>query len=620
MNKIFKKNTIFRILFFVLGDVVLISASVWLAFLIRFEGVISSHYFSNIKGIIILLLLITIPVFYFFKLYYFSWAYVSTEELISLVKATALSFLIIIAIFFVFRDKAFFSGFPRSTIFISYFLIFLLCGGFRLGKRIYLQSFLFKKQGKEKMLIVGAGDAGEQILRNILSFNSSSYLPIGFVDDDLLKQRTLIHGLKVLGRIRDIPKIVKENGAEGLIIALPSVDSRIIYQAIEKGREAKLRKIKIVPPIEEIMSGKVSIGQLREVEMNDLLGRGQIFLNQKSIESFIKNKTILVTGAAGSIGSELCRQIAKFKPLLLIVLDQDETGVFNISRELKNSYSELNKISLVADIRDKEKIIKIFEEFKPKVVFHAAAYKHVPLMEEQPDEAVKNNIFGTEALAEAAIESQVDKFVLISTDKAVNPTSVMGMTKRAAEMICQIYNQKNSTKFISVRFGNVLNSRGSAIPVFREKIKRREPIEITHPEMKRFFMVTSEACLLVMQAGAMGQGGEVFVLDMGNAVKIIDLAKEMIRLSGLEPDKDIPIVFTEPRPGEKLFEEILTAEEGTVATQNQKIFMAKLSEVDKNELAYKLEKLEKEVKEGKKEKISQSLKEIITPYSPNDIV
>jgi FlaA1/EpsC-like NDP-sugar epimerase len=305
---------------------------------------------------------------------------------------------------------------------------------------------------------------------------------------------------------------------------------------------------------------------------------------------------------------------------LLLILDQDETGIFNISRELKESFPELNKVALVADITDEDKIAKVFEEFQPKIVFHAAAYKHVPLMEKYSDEAVKNNVFGTEIVAGVAIKNRAEKFIFISTDKAVNPCSVMGATKRLGEMICQAFNQENSTKFISVRFGNVLDSRGSVIPIFRGKIKKREPIEVTHPEMKRYFMVTSEACLLVMQAGTMGQGGEVFVLDMGSPIKIIDLAREMIRLSGLEPDKDIPIVFTEPRPGEKLFEEILTAEEGTIATQNQKIFKAKLSKVDGKELGRKLKSLGKVVKKDNKEEIKEALKEIVPSYKPNVIL
>ncbi|HXK32153.1 MAG TPA: polysaccharide biosynthesis protein, partial [Candidatus Paceibacterota bacterium] len=303
-------------------------------------------------------------------------------------------------------------------------------------------------------------------------------------------------------------------------------------------------------------------------------------------------------------------QIARFRPLSLIILDQDETGIFNIFEELKDSFPRLNKSALIADVRDKEKIEHIFQEFQPDIVFHAAAYKHVPLMEDNPDEAVKNNVFGTRIVAEASIKNGAEKFIFISTDKAVNPSSVMGATKKMGEMICQTLNQRNSTKFISVRFGNVLDSRGSVIPIFREKIKKREPIEVTHSDMTRFFMTTPEACLLVMRAGAMGQGGEVFVLDMGDAVKIVDLAKKMIQLSGLKPDVDIPIVFTKPRPGEKLFEEILTAEEGTAATQNQKIFMVKLSATDKERMDSKLSELKKAAESGDKQTIIKILKEI----------
>ena len=601
--------------FFLITDGVFIALSVLLAFAVRFEGNIPVQYFLNIQGITILCFLITLPIFYFLKLYYFSWRYVSTEELVSLIKGTVLSFLILTAAFFILKEQPIFSGFPRSTLFITYFFIFVLCGGLRFSKRIYLQIFSGKAKEKgERTLIVGAGDAGEQILRSILNSKFSSYLPIGFVDDNLAKQGTLIHGLKVLGRIKNIPQIVKENEIESLIVAIPSVDSEIIYQAVEKGREAGLRKIKTVPGIEDIINDKIFLGQLRQVEMESLLGREALSLDKKLIKEFIENKTILVTGAAGSIGSELCRQIIKFNPSLLIVLDQDETGIFNISEELKNNFSKKEIKSFVADIKDKEKINRIFKEFSPEVVFHAAAYKHVPLMEQSPDVAVQNNIFGTKIVAQAAVQNKAEKLIFISTDKAVNPSSVMGATKRAGEMICQSLNEENGTKFISVRFGNVLDSRGSVIPIFREKIKKREAIEVTHPEMKRFFMVTSEACLLVMQAGAMGQGKEVFVLDMGSPVKIIDLAKEMIRLSGLEPDKDIPIVFTEPRPGEKLFEEILSAEEGTFATKHQRIFMAKLSESNLEKLEIALGKLKELSRQGNEKEIINVLKDIIPAY------
>ena len=617
-EKILQRTSKTRIVFFIVSDIIFISFSVWLAFLLRFEGNIPEQYFAGIiPGMIILALIFCLPIFYFFKLYSFSWAYVSTQELVSLFKATTLSFLLSGAALLIFRDFPQFVGFPRSTLFISYFLIFLFCGGVRFSKRIYLQSFQKGlKEEKARTLIVGAGDAGEQILRSILSSPKNSYFPIGFADDNKSKQGSLIHGIKVLGKINEIPEIVKEHQIEEMIIALPSAGSKAVREAVEMGRKAGLKKVKIIPSITELINGEVSIGKIKEVEIEDLLGREPVSLDTRAIENFIQNKVVLITGAAGSIGSELCRQVAKFRPSQLLLLDQDETGIFNISEELGDRFPKL--VPLIANIQDEEKIEQIFSHYHPNVIFHAAAYKHVPLMEVHPDEAVKNNVFGTEIVAKAAIRQGVEKFIFVSTDKSVNPTSIMGATKRVGEMICQALNQKNFTKFISVRFGNVLDSRGSVIPIFREQIKKGGPVEVTHPEMKRYFMVTSEACLLVMQAGAMGRGGEVFVLDMGEPIKILDLAKEMIRLSGFEPDKDIPIVFTGVRPGEKLFEEILTAEEGTLATQNQKIFMAKLSEVNENKLNQGLESLREAVKKSNRKEIVNILKQLIPSYQPND--
>ena len=631
---LFEKRSLARLIFFLIADAALIIFSVFLAFIVRFEGYVPHQYLLNIEGIILLSLLITLPLFYSLKLYYFTWAYVSAEELISLMKATGLSFLLLTAVFLVLRDHPVFTGFPRSTLFITYFFIFILCGGIRFAKRIYLKTFQKRAtEEKERTLIVGAGDAGEQILRNILSSRISPYFTVGFIDDNPAKQGVLIHGVRVLGKIEDIPRLAKEEKIEELIIALPSAGSQAIREAAGKGREAGIKKIKILPPIDEVINGKVKvgIGVLQEVEMEDLLGREPVVPDQKLIENFIQGKKVLVTGAAGSIGSELCRQIVRFKPSMLLLLDQDETGVFNISEELKYKFldtravakgekedlSSLTIKSFIADIRDKEKIEQIFKNTLPNIVFHAAAYKHVPLMEEHPDEAVKNNIFGTKIIAEDALKSEVEKFIFISTDKAVNPTSVMGASKRIGEMICQNLNQKNNTKFISVRFGNVADSRGSVIPIFKEKIKKRETIEITHPDMERYFMTIPEACLLVLQAGAMGQGGEVFVLDMGDPVKIFDLAIELVKLSGLRPDIDIPIVYTEPRPGEKFFEEILTAEEGTIATQNEKIFKAKLSDVNENKLNSGLGALKTAID---KEAIIKVLKELIPTYKPNNQV
>lgn len=607
----------FKVFLFMLLDALLIATSIYLAFLLRFEGSIPSQHFLNLQGMIFLALFFSLPIFYFLRLYSFSWSYVSADELISLIQAAFLSFLFLTTSIFILRDQPIFFGFPRSTIFISYFLIIFFSGAIRFSKRIYLQ--IFQKSGgkeKENTLIVGAGDAGEQILRSIFSFKFGPYLPVGFVDDNPNKKGILIHGLKVLGKIENIPSIVKERNIECLIIALPSAGKDAIRAAAEKGREAGLKKIKILPSINEIMSGavKIGIGALREIEMEDLLGREAVSLDQKSIESFIEKKKIMVTGGAGSIGSELCRQIARFKPAILLIIDQDETAIFNISEDLREHFAQVRIAPMIADIQDRQKMSQIFKEFGPDIVFHAAAYKHVPLMEDHPDEAIKNNVLGTKTVAELSLENHADRFVFISTDKAVNPKSIMGASKRIGEMICQSLNKKNSTKFISVRFGNVLNSQGSVIPIFKEQIKNGGPVKVTHPEMTRYFMVTSEACLLVMQAAVMGQGGEVFVLDMGKPVKIKDLAKELIKLSGLEPDKDIAIVYTNPRPGEKIFEEILTAEEGTIATANKKIFIAKLSEADEQKLNSGLEKLFVLAHNRDKINIIKTLKELIPTY------
>lgn len=598
------------------ADIFFAAFSIWLAFLLRFDGNIPQQYFPFIYRMIFLAAVFVAPVFYFHNLYSFSWAYVSASEAFAVFRATTISFLFLSVAVFISYYFPKFVNFPRSTIFISYILTLFFTASLRLSKRIYLSYFQFGVKSKaqsssKRALIVGAGDAGEQILRSILSSRDSPYYPVGFVDDNPIKKGISIHGVRVLGKIEDIPAIAQKGKIKNLIIALPSVRGKKIREAVELGKKAGIWKIKIAPPVSEIIQGRVSFKNLKTVEVEDLLSRERVSLDEKEIEKFIKGKKILVTGAAGSIGSELSRQVSKFFPSVLFLLDQDETGIFNISEELKKDFPSIKIISFIADIADKKKIRSIFQEKLPEIVFHAAAYKHVPLMEENPDEAVKNNILGTKILAETAVDCGAEKFIFISTDKAVNPTSVMGKTKRAGEMVCSALNKKRKTKFVSVRFGNVLNSRGSVIPIFREQIKKGGPVEVTHPEMKRYFMLTSEACLLVLQSGAMGEGGEVFVLDMGKPVKIVDLAREMIKLSGFVPDKDIAIVFTGIRPGEKLFEEILTAEEGTAATKNKQIFKARLSEIQSEKLEESMVKLEKAVFEEDKETVVVALKEMI---------
>ncbi|MFA5878140.1 MAG: nucleoside-diphosphate sugar epimerase/dehydratase [Candidatus Staskawiczbacteria bacterium] len=612
MKSLFKRTKNKRLGFFITADIIFVAASVWLAFLARFDGQIPDQYGVFILEIIFVAVIIVIPVFYFHKLYAFSWSYVGTSELISLLRAVTVSFAFLVIAMYALKYFTFFNNFPRSVFFISYLLVFILCGGLRFSKRVYSHFSRYNFVGsKERTLIIGAGDAGEQILRSIISSKNSNYFPVGFADDNPIKKGVLIHGLKVLGKTSDVPRLVKDYRLDGIIIAMPSAGRKLIKNAVEISRRAGIKKIRIIPPMSEVITGVFSTGILKDIDSGDLLGRDAIDLNTGQIEDFIKGKVILITGAAGSIGSELSRQVARFHPSTLLLLDQDETGIFNICEEVQNKFSNFRIIPIVGDVIDQEKINKIFVELKPDVVFHAAAYKHVPLMEKHPDEAIKNNVFGTENVALAAINNSTEKFVFISTDKAVNPVSVMGATKRVGEMICQGLNQRNSTKFISVRFGNVLDSRGSVIPTFREQIRRKGPVTVTHPDMKRYFMLTSEACLLVMQSGAMGQGGEVFVLDMGKPIKILNLAKEMIKLAGLEPDKDIPIVFSGVRPGEKMFEEILTAEEGIVATKNQKIFMAKIVNISLSDLELKLKELKRRLCE--KEEVIKTL-ETLFPF------
>ena len=614
MNSFLKRGSVF----FLIGDLILIVFSVWLAFLIRFELQIPEEHVLNLAGMSILSLAFCIPVFYYLRLYSLSWSYVSLSDIVSLFKAVLLSFILMGAALFLLRDSVLFSGFPRSTFFISFLLVFLSTGAVRLSKRFYLQTFQPKgKLKKEKTLIVGTGDTGEQTLRGILNSVDSPYQPVGFVCDSPEKQGLSIHGFKVLGKIDNIPEIVERENVKNMVIALLSDDSQTIKRAVEKGREAGLKKIKIVPSVTAIMNGEIPVSDLKNLEVEDLLGRDPALLDFNCIENFILGKAVLVTGGAGSIGSELCYQIAKFNPKLLLILDQDETGIFNIKNKLERKFPELNLLAEVGNICDERKLDLIFQKHHPDIVFHAAAYKHVPLMEACPEEAVKNNIFGTEILADTASRYKVKKFIFISTDKAINPSSVMGASKRIGEKICQSLNGKSDTKFASVRFGNVLDSRGSVIPIFREQIKRGGPVEVTHPDMRRYFMTISEACLLVMEAGAMCQGGEVFVLDMGKPIKILDLAKEMIKLSGLEPDKDIPIVFTGIRPGEKLFEEILGSKEDVLTTESKKIFKAKLASVDSEGFKKGLLKL-KNLESFEKIIIVNGLKELVSTYNPKE--
>jgi FlaA1/EpsC-like NDP-sugar epimerase len=409
-------------------------------------------------------------------------------------------------------------------------------------------------------------------------------LPVGIIDDDLQKKNTFIHGVRVLGDRRDIPSLVKDFNVKEIIIAIPSATSKEIAGIMGFVRKTKIKAVKVLPGLSSIINGKVTQMDIRDISIEDLLGREPVEIDAEKVSSYITNKNILITGAGGSIGSELCRQIIRLNPAKLIMLDMGETELFKIDFEIKERYPASCVKSIIGDIRDERRVKEIFKEHGFNTVFHAAAYKHVPLMEENPREAIFNNIYGTKVLTNASAESGVDRFIFISTDKAVNPTSVMGATKRIAENLIRGLNN-NRTAFISVRFGNVLGSRGSAVPIFQKQIEKGGPVTITDYEMKRYFMTISESVQLVMQAGSMGKGGDVFVLDMGKPVSIYKMAEELIRLSGLEPDRDIPIVISGKRPGEKLFEELLTAEEGSTATLHKKIYYARVKEyIDENYL------------------------------------
>ena len=604
-----------RTLFFALGDAASIALAFFLAFFLRFDGLIPrQHLEGTLPMVILLSWAILLPIFVLARLYSFSWRHVGTRDVLVLWYAVTGGFILLSIFVIGFQNVPAFAAFPRSTLLIGYVLAFFATGAMRMAKRIAQQISLGNGGGARiRVLIVGAGDASEQLLRSMQT-GQKKYMPVCMVDDNKAKQGLAIHGVRVKGMVRDIPVIAKQYGIQEIIIAMPSAPSSVIRQAVELGREAKIETMKVLPSLGEILDGKISFADVRDVQVHDLLGREVISLDTDALSRFLQAKIVLITGAAGSIGSELARQVSTFAPSTVVLLDQDESGIFMLTQELSERFPNIGIISCVGNITDEQKIERVFRQWQPQIVFHAAAYKHVPLMEADPEEAVHTNILGTKVVSEAAQKVGSECFVYISTDKAVNPTSVMGATKRVGEMICQSFQGKSSTRFVAVRFGNVLDSRGNVVALFREQIKRGGPIKITDPEMKRYFMTNPEACLLVMQASAMGKGGEVFVLDMGSLVKIVDLAREMVRLSGLEPDRDIQFVFTGIRPGEKLFEEALNAEEGTTITQHQKIFIAKLPSLDAASLTEGLRHLQEGLARADTQSLVDTLHRLVHSY------
>lgn len=470
---------------------------------------------------------------------------------------------------------------PRSVPLITGMLALLIMSGARMAMRIYAEQTGLLKAGKgedvRRVLIVGAGEAGTLVAREMLRNPAAGRLPIGFLDDDPVKRRQLFLGLPVPGRIEDLPQVVREQRVDEVVIAMPSAGGSTIRRVVRIANDAGVT-YRIIPGIFELLSGRVSISHIREVEVEDLLRREPVRLDMQEIGDYLEDRVVLVTGAGGSIGSEIVRQVAAFGPATLILLGRGENSIYQIDREMAQEHPHIRRFAVVTDIRDRKSLEAVFRRHHPQVIFHAGAHKHVPLMEQNPAQAVLNNVGGTRNLVELALEYGVEGFVNISTDKAVNPTSVMGASKRVAELV--VYDASRRCKapstYVSVRFGNVLGSRGSVIPLFKEQIRRGGPITITHPEMVRYFMTIPEASQLVLQAGSMAENGNVYVLDMGEPVKILDLARDLILLSGLQLD-DIEIQYSGIRPGEKLYEELMTAEEGTVASRHEKVFVARNS-------------------------------------------
>ena len=597
-------------------DVISIITAAFISIYLRFDsGAIPANYLNMLVGYLPLTVLIYLICFLFFKIYGRIWRYAGTVELVAIVIACGLGSTV-----WYFASVGIGYVLPRLLYIMTGILLMLFIGSSRMALRMYsyvTNKSKYKKlqRKKNKVLIIGAGDAGALLLNEIEHYHVANRQVVGFIDDDKNKIGKSLQGVKILGNRNDIIKVVKIEDIDEIIIAMPSVKGEEIKSIINICKQTDCR-LTIVPGLYEILEGSISINQLRPVDVEDLLGRDPVKLDTTAVKEYLSGKIVLITGAGGSIGSEIVRQVAKMQPAKLLLLGKGENSIYEITQEMKIEYPQLKTVPIIADVRDKERINAIMDYFKPQVVFHAAAHKHVPLMEYQPAEAVRNNILGTKVVADEAAAHNVETFVMISTDKAVNPTSVMGCTKRVAEMYVQSMNKNSNTRFVAVRFGNVLGSRGSVIPLFKTQIAKGGPVTVTHANMKRYFMTIPEASQLVLQAGAMAKGGEVFVLDMGEPVRIYDLAKDLITLSGLIPDKDIEIKITGLRPGEKLFEELLSAEDGTEKTKHHKIFTAKIKEIDKTELDKQIAEIV-EITDG--DKVVAALQKIVPTYTPNRV-
>jgi FlaA1/EpsC-like NDP-sugar epimerase len=550
------------------------------AFMLRFDFDLSSEYLGvmvNTAGIVVLLKLV---VFYTAGQFSGWWRYVGLRDVLSMIKAAALSMVVFLAINYIFLEIRIF---PRSVYLLDFVSTVLFVTGVRVAVRMYREwrsgtASEFRGDLK-RLLIVGAGDTGETLLREIGKNRNLPFRPVAMLDDDLRKHGLRIHDVPVVGKVDDIGRVVDVYDIHEVIIAAPSASRQQMRRLVSLCQQTGI-KPKMLPAVEAVLTTSFGVGALREVAIEDLLGRKEVKLDEAAIGSYLQGKVVMITGAGGSIGSEICRQACRFAPERLVMVEQAENPLFYIGRELRSTYGDtIELVQIIADICDHDRMAKVFAEQHPEVVLHAAAHKHVPLMEQNPGEAVKNNFLGTRCMSRLSDEYGVRSFVMISTDKAVNPTSVMGTTKRLAELYVQAMALHSETQFIAVRFGNVLGSNGSVVPIFKEQIRRGGPVTVTHPEMTRYFMTIPEATQLVLQAASTGESGQVFVLDMGEPVRIVDLARDMISLSGLRPGDDVEIVFTGVRPGEKLFEELSLGDEGIRKTAHEKIFIGNVAQL-----------------------------------------
>jgi len=626
----------FRRPLIILAHIIAFAASLMLSFLVvhkmQFRPPNPNEKWLHLYlPLLLFFLVVKLTVFGLSKQYRGWWRYVGISDLFGIFRASLISTFIIVALWFIVGRHVDFVrtnlplGMDRpaeGVCIADMFATVLMLGGLRILIRLHYEEFRTAEAGRlKRFLIVGAGNAGEALLREIHRMPVTQYEVVGFIDDDPVKKGTNIHGIPVLGTVEQLPEVCEEHHIEEIAIAMPSASHSERMRVVQVCEGIKI-KFQTVPSITDIASGKLRVSQIREVDINDLLGRETVQLDLDLIEAFARDKTILVTGAGGSIGSEMCRQLCNFNPKLLLLIEQAENPLFYIERELRKQFPGFPQggvpavpiKAIVCNITDRIRVDEIFENYKPQVVIHAAAHKHVPLMELNAGEAIKNNIVGTQVVADAADNYGTTNFVMISTDKAVNPTSIMGSSKRIAEMYVQDLSTTSNTHFVTVRFGNVLDSEGSVVPIFKKQIAQGGPVTVTHPEMKRYFMTIPEASQLILQAAAMGKGGEIFVLDMGEPIEIVELAKTLITLSGFRPGEEIEMVFTGPRAGEKLFEELSIEGEDMQRTRHPKIRIWKNIPMDRDTLRTGINELVNIAKAQNHSQIVQKIKELVPEY------